>query len=78
MYYRFLNPNGRENMVIYIKSLYLQFYLECMAGYVGWNCSTPCPYPTYGVRCQGYCNCYKDLCDISMGCIIRTTGKHFD
>ncbi|XP_052710780.1 multiple epidermal growth factor-like domains protein 10 [Crassostrea angulata] len=48
---------------------------QCMAGYVGWNCSTPCPYPTYGVRCQGYCNCYKDLCDISMGCIIRTTAQ---
>lgn len=45
-----------------------------MAGYAGWNCSIPCPYPTYGERCLGFCDCYKDLCDMSMGCIILTTG----
>lgn len=61
-------------MVIYIIALYLQLYQECMAGYVGWNCSMPCPYPTYGWGCQGSCDCYEDLCHVSMGCIIPTTG----
>lgn len=61
-------------MVIYIIALYLQLYQGCMAGYVGWNCSRPCPYPTYGVWCQEFCYCNVDLCDISMGCTILTTG----
>lgn len=48
-----------------------------MAGYYGLECSMPCPYPTYGVWCQDVCNCIEDLCDISVGCIFRTTGKHY-
>lgn len=77
MYYRFFNTKGRKNMVIYIISLYLQSYKGCMAGYYGLECSMPCPYPTYGVWCQDVCNCIEDLCDISVGCIFRTTGKHY-
>lgn len=48
-----------------------------MAGYFGWNCSIRCHYPNYGVDCQEICDCYEDLCDISVGCILRTTGKHY-
>ncbi|XP_052710775.1 cell death abnormality protein 1-like [Crassostrea angulata] len=42
---------------------------RCMPGYSGLNCSSPCPYPLYGVECQKSCNCNRDLCDVSTGCI---------
>ena len=46
-----------------------------MPGYFGENCSQQCPYPSYGIRCQGgFCDCDEDLCDVSTGCKIRTTG----
>lgn len=47
-----------------------------MAGYSGENCSFQCPYPYYGVDCQRICDCTSDLCDVSTGCIILTTGKY--
>lgn len=53
------------------------FYLECMSGYSGPYCTTRCPYPTYGSRCQGYCDCSNDTCDVSIGCKIPTTGVNF-
>lgn len=46
-----------------------------MPGYTGINCTSLCPYPQYGVDCQRSCNCNKDLCDVSTGCIGPTTGK---
>lgn len=46
-----------------------------MPGYIGINCATPCPPPTYGHGCQGICNCDKDICDGSTGCIQKTTGR---
>lgn len=48
---------------------------RCMPGYTRENCSSPCPYPQYGVDCQITCNCSRDLCDISTGCISLTTEK---
>lgn len=45
-----------------------------MDGYHGENCSLPCPYPFFGEECQMICNCSKNLCDISNGCPIETTG----
>uniref|UniRef100_K1P6M1 Uncharacterized protein n=1 Tax=Magallana gigas TaxID=29159 RepID=K1P6M1_MAGGI len=45
-----------------------------MPGYSGLNCTTSCPYPLYGYRCQGYCDCSNDTCDISTGCRTLTTG----
>nr|XP_022290204.1 cell death abnormality protein 1-like [Crassostrea virginica] len=48
----------------------------CMPGYFGENCSQQCPYPSYGIRCQGgFCDCDEDLCDVSTGCKIRTTDS---
>lgn len=47
----------------------------CMLGYSGENCSAPCPYPYYGVECQRTCNCSRDLCNVSTGCIFG--GNHF-
>lgn len=55
-------------------------FSECLPGYVGLNCVTKCPYPTYGEKCQGTCGCSKDACDVSTGCRktnTRTTGIHF-
>uniref|UniRef100_K1R8X5 EGF-like domain-containing protein n=1 Tax=Magallana gigas TaxID=29159 RepID=K1R8X5_MAGGI len=46
----------------------------CMPGYSGLNCTTRCPYPWYGYRCQGYCDCSNDTCDVSTGCRTLTTG----
>eukprot|EP00105_Crassostrea_gigas_P034889 XP_019919037.1 PREDICTED: platelet endothelial aggregation receptor 1-like [Crassostrea gigas] len=33
------------------------------------NCSSLCPYPYYGVHCQRTCNCSRELCNVSTGCI---------
>lgn len=46
--------------------------LECMAGYTGLNCTIRCPYPSYGVNCQGTCNCSEEDCDVSTGCELTT------
>lgn len=51
----------------------LYFYLvrcvsKCQPGYIGLNCTRICPYPSYGERCQGYCECSNETCDISTGC----------
>lgn len=50
--------------------MYKMFFSECMPGYTGTglNCTTKCPYPTYGDRCQGYCDCSNEMCDVSTGC----------
>ncbi|XP_052712882.1 cell death abnormality protein 1-like [Crassostrea angulata] len=42
----------------------------CEIGYVGYNCTKPCRYPSYGERCQKACNCTEDLCDHRLGCIL--------
>lgn len=48
--------------------MYKMFFSECMPGFTGLNCTTKCPYPTYGVRCQGYCDCSNAMCDVFTGC----------
>lgn len=50
--------------------------IECISGYGAVNCSSPCPYPYYGVGCQRTCNCSRNLCDVSMGCIDGIVGNH--
>ena len=55
----------------------------CQPGYHSSNCSELCPYPSYGDRCQGICDCDEISCDVSTGCWTPTTGslsfnnKHF-
>lgn len=49
-----------------------------MPGYTRENCTSPCPYPYYGEKCQRTCNCSRDVCDVSTGCISLTTGKQFE
>lgn len=46
-----------------------------MNGYTGLNCTSKCPYPTYGRKCQAICNCSETLCDISGGCSTLTPGN---
>lgn len=55
--------------------IFENIFAGCMPGYNGINCALLCPYPQYGVDCQMSCNCIKDLCDVSTGCIDPTTGK---
>uniref|UniRef100_K1PXJ5 Multiple epidermal growth factor-like domains 6 n=1 Tax=Magallana gigas TaxID=29159 RepID=K1PXJ5_MAGGI len=52
---------------------YQHVYQPCMQGFTGDNCSSRCPYPTYGRDCQELCNCSKDMCDVSTGCLSFTT-----
>lgn len=47
-----------------------------MPGYSGINCTSLCPYPYYGAHCQRTCNCSRDLCNVSTGCIKIVTGKY--
>lgn len=51
--------------------------IECISGYGEVNCSTPCPYPYYGVNCQGTCNCSRNMCNVSMGCIDGLLGNRY-
>ena len=46
----------------------------CQPGYGGPNCTSFCPYPTYGDRCQGICDCDNNSCDVTTGCRTPTTG----
>ncbi|XP_061169536.1 multiple epidermal growth factor-like domains protein 10 [Saccostrea echinata] len=46
----------------------------CSPGYVGSNCTQICPYPNYGLDCQGKCECDERLCDITTGCYAESVG----
>lgn len=48
-----------------------------MTGSNGINCSNICPYPTFGVGCQGSCDCNETMCDVSRGCEPITAGTYF-
>ena len=41
----------------------------CPPGYTGASCSTPCPSPSYGLRCQYLCQtCSTSSCHHVKGC----------
>lgn len=42
--------------------------ISCGKGYMGPNCETKCPYPSYGEVCQMSCNCIDKNCDPVNGC----------
>ena len=47
---------------------------ECEPGFLGPNCTQRCPYPYYGHKCQGKCDCDMHKCHVSTGCTTGTTG----
>lgn len=48
-----------------------------MPWYIGLNCSSKSPYPSYGIHCQGFCNCHSNQCDASKGCNTQASGNFF-
>lgn len=61
---------------IFLHWVYLLFdNIDCMNGYTGLNCTAKCPYPTYGRKCQGICDCNLNQCDASRGCKSQTSGN---
>ena len=44
------------------------FLLACMDGYIGYNCSTPCPVSYYGHNCISTCDCSTEYCHHEHGC----------
>lgn len=52
----------------------MPLFSACQDGFVGKGCKTPCTYPTYGRNCDLICDCKKEYCNVSMGCL---QGKLF-
>lgn len=75
-----LNPNTYQLACVLTHNLFWSdiCYLitECTPGYTGPNCTSSCPYPTYGDRCQGYCDCTNVTCDVSKGCLHKGICYH--
>ena len=53
----------------------LKYIKACPSGYFGSNCSSQCPYPSFGLRCVDECNCNPSICDPRFGC--RNYGNLF-
>lgn len=51
------------------------FVSECNIGYIGPNCSKQCVYPSYGWKCVLECNCSKEDCNFSTGCLVQSFCK---
>lgn len=54
------------------------YFIGCPAGFCGDNCTTSCPYPSYGAFCNETCDCLKLSCHHIHGCNnipSTTTGK---
>lgn len=49
--------------------------IDCLPGYIGMNCSSKCPFPTYGIKCQEICKCSNEQCDVTTGCNTVITGN---
>lgn len=66
-----LMPYERFNRSVLKRLLLLA---ACSDGYIGVNCSTPCPDKRYGAGCIETCNCSDSLCHPVYGCKLPT-GK---
>ncbi|XP_078324062.1 uncharacterized protein LOC144622553 isoform X2 [Crassostrea virginica] len=40
----------------------------CLPGYFGMNCSSQCPFPSFGVLCSDTCQCNATECNHVNGC----------
>ena len=47
---------------------------ECKPGFLGPNCTQRCPYPYYGHKYQGHCDCDRHKSHVSTGCTTWTIG----
>ncbi|XP_052683073.1 zinc finger protein zfp-1-like isoform X1 [Crassostrea angulata] len=45
---------------------------ECKIGYSGLNCSKQCLYPSFGWKCKLECDCSKENCNFSTGCLVKS------
>lgn len=46
-------------------------------GFIGDNCETPCPNPTYGFKCTYICNCTSyEECDPYVGCFTNVNNNY--
>lgn len=45
------------------------FFSACPDGFIGKECNTLCPYPTYGRNCDFICDCRKESCNAAIGCL---------
>lgn len=59
--------NDTEGHIVCI-NLFKGIFVECEAGYFGTNCSSRCPYNSYGKECQMVCKCPEDSCNFAVGC----------
>lgn len=76
LHYSFLPHRNKHQQLKCFTVVFLYICISvCMPGYTGINCTKICPYPSYGPRCQGFCDCNKDICDVSTGCEPNTTGR---
>lgn len=69
----------KHSRTFFILKSVIELFLNligCMPGYGGENCSSLCPYPYYGLHCQRRCNCSREFCDVSSGCIRIVTGGY--
>ncbi|XP_056016783.1 multiple epidermal growth factor-like domains protein 10 [Ostrea edulis] len=41
---------------------------RCVDGFYGRNCTFPCQYPTFGLKCCSTCNCSREDCHHVYGC----------
>ena len=53
----------------------LKYIKACKPGYFGDNCSSQCPFPSFGLQCLDKCNCSQSECDPELGC--RKYGNMF-
>lgn len=47
----------------------MPLFSACLEGFIGKECTKSCLYPTYGRNCQFICNCTKEYCNVSTGCL---------
>lgn len=66
--YMYTNQQHVLNLCNRHETISMYIFLDCLPGYYKTNCSDPCRYPNYGLRCQKECNCPEKSCHHVFGC----------
>lgn len=66
--YMYTNQQHVLNLCNRHETISMYIFLDCLPGYYKTNCSDPCRYPSYGLRCQKECNCPEKSCHHVFGC----------